>query len=123
MTNNNKKMNFVKSKTNPIGQIMAIRKKEELKKSSHRGEVYRGVTKYIDVETKPERNYVVVADNGKYISVSKLKSIKKFDDNGRNADPALVEINHEAYNLPKRTSVDFQQFSKNRMSKKGWFII
>ena len=44
MTNNKKKTNFVKSKTNPIGQIMATRKKEALKTSSHRGEVYRGVT-------------------------------------------------------------------------------
>ena len=118
MTNNKKKTNFVKSKTNPIGQIMAIRKKEALKTSSHRGEVYRGVTKYIDVETKPERNYVVVADNGKYISVSKLKSIKKFDDNGRNADPALLEIDNVKYGLPKRTGIDFQQFYLNRMSNR-----
>lgn len=114
----NKKKSFVKSKTNLIGQIMAIRKKEALKTSSHRGEVYRGVTKYIDVETKPQRNYVVISDDGTYISVSKLKTIKKFDENGHNADIALIEINHSIYGLPNRTGVDFQRFSKNRMTKK-----
>ena len=45
-----------------------------------------------------------------------MKSIKKFDENGRNADRALVEINHERYGLPNRTGVDFQRFNKNRMS-------
>ena len=82
------------------------------------GKVYRGKTKYIDKDTKPERNYVVVKDNGKNVSIAKLKSIKKFDYQGRNADIALVEINSERYGLEKRTGVDFQRFSKNRMSNK-----
>ena len=82
------------------------------------GKVYRGKTKYIDKETKPERNYVVVMDDGKKVTVAKLKSIKIFDENGRNADKALVEINATRYGLEKRTGVDFQRFDKNRMSGK-----
>ena len=82
------------------------------------GKVYRGRTKYIDPETKHERNYVVVRDRNNYVSVAKLKSIKKFDENGKNADRALVEINATRYGLQKRTGVDFQVFNKNRMSGK-----
>lgn len=87
-------------------------------KGANVGKVYRGVTKYIDVETKAERNYVVVLDDGQRVTVAKLKSIKIFDENGRNADKALVEINATRYGLEKRTGVDFQTFSKNRMSGK-----
>lgn len=47
-----------------------------------------------------------------------MKSIKIFDENGKNADKALVEINATRYGLEKRTGVDFQRFSKNRMSNK-----
>ena len=50
-------------------------------------------------------------------SAIKLKSIKKFDENGKNADKALAEINHERYGLAKRTGVDYEVFSQNRMSK------
>lgn len=81
------------------------------------GKVYRGRTKYIDVETKPERDYVVVIDDGERVKVAKLKSIKIFDENGKNADKALVEINSERYGLKVRTGVDYQKFDKNRMSK------
>lgn len=91
---------------------------KERKKTTRVGKVYRGKTKYIDLDTKPERNYVVVLDDGKRVSVAKLKSIKIFDDQGRNADKALVEINATRYGLEKRTGVDFQKFSKNRMSRK-----
>ena len=80
------------------------------------GKVYRGRTKYIDKENKSERNYVVISDNGRNVTVSKLKSIKKFDSQNHNADKALQEINHKEYGLPKRTGVDFQRFSINRMS-------
>ncbi|MCI9518637.1 MAG: hypothetical protein HFK08_05175 [Clostridia bacterium] len=82
------------------------------------GKVFRGETKYIDREPKKQRNYVVVDENKRGVSVSKLKSIKQFDENGKNADKALVEINYERYGLPKRTGVDFQRFDKNRMSGK-----
>lgn len=51
-------------------------------------------------------------DNGKNVSVAKLKSIKK------ESDSALLEINHQKYGLSKPTGVDYQRFSKNRMSKK-----
>jgi len=81
------------------------------------GKVYRGRTKYIDKETKLERNYVV-KESGKGVTVAKLKSIRKYDSMGRNADKALQEINHERYGLSARTGVDFQKFSKNRMTKK-----
>lgn len=88
------------------------------KKDTKVGKVYRGKTKYIDKETKPERDYVVVYDDGKRVRISKLKSIKIFDENGNNADKALVEINHSKYGLKMRTGVDFQVHSKNRMSNK-----
>ena len=61
---------------------------------------------------------VYVRSKGDRISVAKLKSIKKFDDNGRNADKALVQIRHERYNLEKPTGVDYQVFYKNRISQK-----
>ena len=89
------------------------------KNNSHIGEVHRGRTKYIDKETKPERNYVVVIDDGKAVTVAKLKSIKIFDEKGRNADKALVEINATRYGLEKRTGVDFQKFDTNRVSGKS----
>ena len=82
------------------------------------GKVYRGRTKYIDPEPKLERNYVVVRDNGRNVTVSKLKSIKKVDQYGKNADPALAEINYARYGLAKRTGIDFHCFDKNRMSGK-----
>lgn len=88
-------------------------------KESNVGKVYCGRTKYIDKETKHERNYVVVVDDGKNVSVAKLKSIKIFDENNRNADKALVEINATRYGLERRTGVDFERFSKNRMSKQA----
>lgn len=81
------------------------------------GKIYRGETKYIDREPKKQRNYVVVRDSPRGVSVAKLKSIKQFDENGKNADKALVEINHERYGLPNRTGVDSQVFSQNQMSK------
>ena len=86
-------------------------------KGGNVGKVYRGRTKYIDVETKPERDYVVVIDDGERVKGAKLKSIKLFDENGKNADKALVEINSERYGLKVRTGVDYQKFDKNRMSK------
>lgn len=86
-------------------------------KGGNVGKVYRGRTKYIDVETKHERDYVVVIDDGERVKVAKLKSIKIFDENGKNADKALVEINSERYGLKVRTGVDYQKFDKNRMSK------
>lgn len=96
---------------------MANRRK--IKKSSAVGKVYRGNTKYIDKDTKRQRNYVVVKDNGKRVAVAKLKSIKHFDENGRNADRMLVEINAGKYGLEKRTEVDYQIFRKNRLSGKN----
>ena len=80
---------------------------------SNVGRVYRGVTKYIDSEPKQQRNYVVVRDNGKTVSVAKLKSIKK------DKDPALMEIDQKKYGLEKRTGVDYQRFGKNRMTKRS----
>lgn len=95
-----------------------MNKKKKTIANSNVGKVYRGVTKYIDKETKAERNYVVVVDDGHRVSVAKLKSIKIFDENGKNKDRALLEINATRYGLEKRTGVDFQTFSKNRMSGK-----
>lgn len=80
---------------------------------SNVGKVYRGRTKYIDPETKLERNYVVVKDNGKFVSVAKLKSYKKEND------PALMRLDKRKYGFEKETGVDYQRFSKNRMSGKN----
>lgn len=85
---------------------MARKKKNKMPskktdRKSNIGKVYRGRTKYIDKDTKPERNYVVVVDEGKRVSVAKLKSIKIFDENVRSADKALVEINATRYGLKK----------------------
>ena len=74
------------------------------------GGVYRGRTKYIDPEPKLERNYVAVKASGNKVSVVKMKSYKK------DVDPDLVEINSQKYGLEKRTGVDHEVFSKNRMS-------
>lgn len=82
------------------------------------GKVYRGQTKYIDPEPKLKRDYVVVKEKGDCVTVAKLKTIKKFDANDGNADEHLVEINHTAYGLDKRTGVDSEVFRTNRMSKK-----
>ena len=82
------------------------------KPKSNVGKVYRGRTKYIDKDTKLERNYVVVKDHGNFVSISKLKSIKKDKDN------ALLEIDFKKYGLTKRTGIDYQRFDKNRMPKK-----
>lgn len=81
------------------------------------GKVYRGRTKYIDPENKLERNYVVVRDNGKHVSVAKLKSVKKEND------PALYELDMKKYPLSKRTGVDFQRFSKNRFSGRNLTLL
>lgn len=97
-------------------QKRAIRRSYAIRAASRVGKVYRGETKYIDIEPKKQRDYVVVRDTDCGVTVSKLKTIKKFDENGKNADGALVEINHERYGLPNRTGVDFQRFDKNRMS-------
>lgn len=84
--------------------------------NKHVGEIWCGETKYIDTEPKKQRNYVVVVDDGKHQTVSKLKSIKIFDEKGKNADKALVEINATRYGLEKRTGVESETFSTNRMS-------
>lgn len=84
----------------------------EVRKGSNVGKVYRGRTKYIDPETKPERNYVVVKEKQPYVEVAKLKSVKK------EKDRALYEIDKDKYGLEKRTGVDYQRFSKNRMTRK-----
>ena len=76
------------------------------------GGVYRGRTKYIDPEPKLERNYVAVRANGNKVSVVKMKSYKK------DVDPHLIEIDQKKYGLEKRTGVDHEMFSKNRMSGK-----
>lgn len=95
------------------------RKKEtNAKKPDNVGKAYRGRTKYIDKDTKPERTYVITFDNGKKVAVAKVKSIKLLDENDKNADKALVEINASRYGLKKRSGVDFQNFDKNLMSGK-----
>ena len=110
-----KNRNRTQAEKNAIKRYYAERKKE---RSSNVGKVFRGRTKYIDKEPKLERDYAVVKETKRGVTVAKLKSIKKFDENGKNADPALVEINHERYGLPNRTGVDFQRFDTNRMSGK-----
>lgn len=82
------------------------------------GKVYRVETKYIDKDTKKHRNYVVTKQKGDNVGVSKLKSIKKFTEDGKNNDPYLKEINSSRYGLSKRTGVDSQVFERNRLTGK-----
>ena len=55
---------------------------------------------------------------GYYVRDPREYGVVEFDENGKNADRALVEINATRYGLQKRTGVDFQVFNKNRMSGK-----
>ena len=59
--------------------------------------------------------YVIVDQRGKKVAVAKLKGIKKFSPEGKNADKSLVEINFTRYGLTKRTGVDYQVFRVNRI--------
>lgn len=61
-------------------------------KSSYVGNVYRAVTQFIDKDDKKTRLYVIVDQKGKRVAVAKLKGIKKFLPDGKNADKALVSI-------------------------------
>ena len=79
------------------------------------GCVYRAVTQFIDKDTKRTRLYVIVDQRGKKVAIAKLKSIKKFSPDGKNADKNLVEINFTRYGLTKRTGVDYQVFKINRI--------
>lgn len=79
------------------------------------GCVYRAVTQFIDKDTKRTRLYVIVDQRGKKVAVAKLKSIKKFSPEGKNAEENLVEINFTRYGLTKRTGVDYQVFRINRL--------
>ena len=88
------------------------------KAKDRKREVYRGVTKYIDPETKRTRRYVILKDNQRGVTVAKLKSIKSFDSKGKNTDPDLLQINHKKYNLEKETGVYYFRFSENRLKKK-----
>ena len=91
----------------------AVKKRQPAKETQKIvGGVYRGRTKYIDPEPKLERNYVAVRAIGNKVSVVKMKSYKK------DVDPDLVEISQKKYGLEKRTGVDHEMFSKNRMSGK-----
>lgn len=85
----------------------------------HIGEVYTAETKYIDKDTKKHRRYAVVDEKNGNIRVSKIKSIKKFSTEGKNADKALIEIDSSYPGLTKRTGVDFEVFHKNRINKKN----
>ena len=91
-----------------------ITRREQTAKETQKivGGVYRGRTKYIDPEPKLERNYVAVKANSNKVSVVKMKSYKK------DYDPHLVEMDQKKYSLEKRTGVDHEMFSKNRMSGK-----
>lgn len=77
------------------------------------GSVFIGQTMFIDPDTKRTRRYIVLKQRGDIVRVGKLKSIKIFDENGKNADPYLVEINQNYPGLTKRTGVDKSTFAKN----------
>lgn len=87
------------------------------------GFVFVGNTMYIDSEPKLHRRYLVTKQKGDNVTVSKLKSIKKFDEAGKNADPFLVEINQNYPGLTKRTGVDKTYYTKNIVKKQSLRII
>lgn len=92
------------------------------KRTSNIGKVYKARTQYIDKDTKRTRRYLIRDEVNGNVKVSKLKSIKLFDGSGKNKDPHLTEINHTRYGLEKRTGVDSQVFSRNRITKKPLMI-
>jgi len=101
---------------------MKVKNKKTIKKlncitPSRVGQVHRAETKFIEKDTKRTRRYVIVKDNNFNIGVSKTNSIKKFTENGRNADKALIEIDNNYPGLTKRTGVDFKVHTKNRITK------
>jgi hypothetical protein len=77
------------------------------------GYVFIGKTMFIDPDTKNTRRYLVLKQKGEVVRVGKLKSIKQFDENNKNADPYLVEINQNYKGLTKRTGVDKSTFARN----------
>lgn len=96
----------------------AFNNAKNAERASAVGEIHRGNTKYIDTEPKQQRDYAVVKDKNGKVTVAKVKTIKKIDENGKNADHALVEINHQKYGLKNRSGVDFETFDQNRMTHK-----
>jgi len=107
---NNKRNGGQKQKSPPKKPPPKVQRK-------HLGKVYRGETKYIDKDTKRTRYYAVTKEKPSgAVGVSKIKRIKIFDENGKNADGYLVEINHKAYNLPERSGVDREVFYRNLLT-------
>ncbi len=105
-----------KKRACPRGVVKNISTKPQ--KDNVVGCVFIGQTKYIDIEPKLSRRYLVLQQKGNYITISKIKSIKQFDEKGKNADPYLVEINQNYPGLSKRSGVDKHLFNKNRMTHK-----
>jgi hypothetical protein len=77
------------------------------------GKGFWGKAQKIDRNDKPRRIFVVVDDNGENVKVSKLKTIRNEKPDGRNADPALLEIDKNKYNLENRSGVDKEVFGKD----------
>lgn len=113
-----KKPKIRRNTTNSRKKKVPIQTETKPNENNVVGYVFCGNTKYIDVETKEKRRYLVTKQKGSHVTVSKLQSIKQFDKNGRNADKHLIEINQNYPGLTKRTGVDFWQYTKNRMSGK-----
>jgi hypothetical protein len=87
------------------------------------GKVYFAKANSISNDTRPRRRFVIVSDNGETVKVSKLKSIKKYNESGENADFYLVEIDYKKYKgLTQRTGVDNQVYSKNRRTNEKLWI-
>lgn len=82
------------------------------------GEVYRIPTATVAPDNKKERNYAATRQSGEKLGLSKIKSIKKFDKNGKNADLDLQEINQNYPGLTKRSGVDHEVHWINQKTKK-----
>ena len=87
------------------------------KKKNNEGKVYYGKTRFIDTDNKPRRRFVVTKDEDGYISVAKVGSLKFYDKDGNNLNPAFVEIKSTYKGLTKRTGVFNREYSKNRKTK------
>ena len=79
------------------------------------GEVYWAKSQKIDTfDTKKRRQYVVIKDNGKYVSVVKIRG---FNENIRNEE-RLYELDIKKYPLAKRCGIDKKIYNQRVDNRK-----
>lgn len=83
--------------------------------SKRLGEVYWANSQKIDkLDNKKRRQYAVMRDNGKYVSVSKIRG---FNENIKNEE-RLFELDVKKYPLSKRSGIDKKIYSQRVDNRK-----